>query len=83
MYIIQEYQTDENNVTEIATPVTKAEEDAALGAFYQACSYAAVSKVPIHTVCLTNEIGVDIDHKVFRHREQAEQLRKDSGGTSA
>lgn len=77
MYIIQEYQTDANGDTAIVTPVKKSKDKwgEAQNAFYQACAYAAISAVAIHTVCLTDEVGTDYDHKVFRHGKTEGQTK--------
>ena len=34
-----------------------------------------VSAVAIHTVCLTDEVGTDYDHKVFRHGKTEGQTK--------
>ena len=68
MYIIHEYQTDMNGNTTIVEPAPKREDvDEALSVFFLTCSYAAVSKIPYHTVILNYHNGNQIKIEVFEH----------------
>ena len=64
-YIITEIQTT-GGVTTVVTPVIKNTEAEAWQAFHQACAYAAVSGLDIHTVVIENAEGFQIERKCFK-----------------
>lgn len=66
MYIINEYQTNDDT-TAIVTPATAANEHEALSIFHARCSSAAISAVAKHTVTIENDEGFQIDRKCFLH----------------
>ena len=67
MYIIVEMQTQADGSVAVVPPVQKADFNEAQSAFYQACSYAAVSALPKHSVMMCDEEGAYLDSKCFTH----------------
>lgn len=67
MFIILEFQIQQDGTVAIVPPVQKSDWFEAQSAFLQAASYAAVSKLPKHTVVLMDEEGTFLDKKCFEH----------------
>ena len=67
MYIISEIQTTGETTAVLTT--TYKDKTSADSNFYSKCASAVLSKVPIHTVKMYNEMGVDIPEmtKTFIH----------------
>lgn len=63
-YVIIEQQTT-NGVTSVVTPATYTDRISAEAAFLQKASYARVSNLDCHSVCLLDQEGKVIARKSF------------------
>ena len=73
MFIIHETQMlDENTLVPVEPAVVKADYNEAMSVYYLKMASAAVSTVPVHSVYVENEYGVQIESGFFDHREKPE-----------
>lgn len=74
MFIIHETQMlDENTLVPVEPAVVRADYNEAMSVFYSKMSFAAISTVPVHSVYVENEFGVQIESGFFDHREKPEE----------
>lgn len=68
-YIVQEIQTNSENVTALLPPEVRATYGEAASLFYQKCGYAVISTVPIHTVVTYTDEGYVVPElrQSFKH----------------
>lgn len=74
MFIIHETQMlDENTLVPVEPAVVKADYNEAMSVYHSKMASAAVSTVPVHSVYIENEFGVQIESGFFDHREKPEE----------
>lgn len=67
MYIVLEFQTNENGLTAMTPATMHADSAQAESAFYSICSYAATSSIYKHTAVLMDSDGEVYQTKLFYH----------------
>ena len=67
MYIVLEFQTNEQGQSAMVPATMHADAASAESAFYMVCAAAAVSSVYKHTAMLINSDGEVFETKLFRH----------------
>lgn len=67
MFIIIEMQTQTDGTVAIVPPVQKTDRLEAQSVYHQALSYAAVSKLPKHSVAILDEEGSVIESRCYFH----------------
>jgi len=72
MYILQEFQTTDNN-TVLVPAQTFAGRNDAESAYHQALASAAVSNVTVHAVVLMNEHGSIVRQEFYEHLSEVEE----------
>lgn len=74
MFIIHETQMlDENTLVPVEPAVVRADYNEAMSVYYLKMASAAISTVPVHSVYVENEFGVQIESGFFDHREKPEE----------
>lgn len=66
MYTVIEQQTN-NGGTSVLTPVVKATRELAEQEYFLKLSYAAVSKIEVHSVTLLNQEGKELMSRCYKH----------------
>lgn len=70
MYIIYEKQYfGPGQLVPVEPAPVRENEDEAWSVFFQKCASAAVSSVPVHSVTMENEFGVQLATRFFEHHE--------------
>ena len=60
MYLVKEFQTDENGITAELPVIAKENRQEAESEYHIKGGYAAISNVPVHTVMLFTEDGFQV-----------------------